>query len=39
MKPANEDEFYAESVADWIFTFFVALGALSAFFIAVGVTL
>jgi hypothetical protein len=39
MKPANEDEFYAESMSDWIFTWFVAMGALSAFFIALGVSL
>jgi hypothetical protein len=39
MRPANEDEFFSETVGDWVFGILVSVGAVAAFVVALAVTL
>jgi hypothetical protein len=39
MRPANEDEFFSETVGDWFFSILVSIGAVTALLVALAVTL
>ncbi len=39
MQPANEDEFFAETVGDWVFGILVAIGSVTVMVVALAVTL
>ena len=39
MRPANDDEFFAETIGEWVFSILVSVGAVTAFVIALAISL